>query len=109
MADTDNKVPLPEGLFFTLPPAEAPDFAKGRLSIKVIDFVKYLEANQNVAGYVNIDLLVSQGGKPYAKLNTWKPTTQGNVTQAPVPTTSAPAVEGIEYPDEQIETEDIPF
>lgn len=64
-----------EGLRYEIP-EKAPEWIKGKLSIKVPDFIKFLEQNQSNAGWVNIDLKVSKGGKAYAELNTWKPTTK---------------------------------
>lgn len=60
-----------DGLLFQLPNPQAPDFVKGKLSIKVEDFTKFMKTHAN-NGWVNIDLKVSQGGKSYAELNTWK-------------------------------------
>lgn len=44
-----------------------------QLSIKVEAFIEWLRENENEAGYVNIDILKTKDGKPYAKLNDWKP------------------------------------
>ena len=59
------------GIMFKLPKENAPDFVKGSLSIKLDDFNAWAEKHQE-NGWVNIDLKVSRGGKPYAELNTWK-------------------------------------
>lgn len=64
---------LPKGFFFDRPREGAPDFVKGKLGIKVDDAVEFLRENRNDKGYVNLDLLVSKEGKPYLKLNDWKP------------------------------------
>lgn len=62
-----------DGFFFDKPREGAPDFVKGRVSIKVAEAIPFLEANKNEKGYVNIDLLKSkEGGKLYFKLNTYK-------------------------------------
>jgi glycerol-3-phosphate responsive antiterminator len=53
-----------------------PDFVIGKLSIKVDEFVKFINANQK-NGWVNIDLLKGKSGKPYAKLNTYEAKTDG--------------------------------
>ena len=61
-----------DGLFVKNPRENAPDFVKGSLSILVDKFIPYLKSKANAKGYVNIDLLVSQDGNLYAKLNDWK-------------------------------------
>jgi hypothetical protein len=62
---------FPKGLYFKEPNPNAPDFVKGKVSIKVDEFKAYLN---NVKGeYLNIDLKVSKDGKAYAEVDTWKP------------------------------------
>jgi len=61
-----------DGLFVKNPRENAPDFVKGSLSILVDKFIPYLKSKANAKGYVNIDLLISQDGNLYAKLNDWK-------------------------------------
>jgi hypothetical protein len=60
-----------DGLIFKLKDNQ-PDFVIGNISVKVEDFVKFLNAHSD-NGWVNIQVLKSQAGKPYAKLDTWKP------------------------------------
>ena len=44
------------------------------VSIKVEDFEKFLKANMNENGYLNIDICKSKDKDAwYARLNTWKP------------------------------------
>ena len=62
-----------DGLFVKNPRENAPDFVKGSLSILIDKFIPYLKSKANAKGFVNIDLLVSQEGHLYAKLNEWKP------------------------------------
>lgn len=62
-----------DGIFFDKPREGAPDFVKGRVSIKVEEAVKFLETHKSEKGYVSLDLLKSkEGGKLYFKLNTYK-------------------------------------
>ena len=49
-----------------------PDFVICSLSVKVEDFVKFLNENHD-NGWVNIQVLKSKAGKPYCSLDTWKP------------------------------------
>ena len=63
---------LVKGVFVENPREGAPDFVKGRISINA-KFLEWYNANKNEAGYVNLDLLESQKGQLYVKLNDWKP------------------------------------
>lgn len=103
----DNTI-FADGLFFELPPANSPSFVKGKLSINVPEFIKFLNNHQNVGGYVNIDLKESKAQKGYAVLNTWKPTDKQYKTEKPKEVNDS-SMDTIEYPEEQINNEDIPF
>ena len=71
------------GMRFELPHAKAPDWVKGKISIKIDDFLKFAENNKTESGWVNIDLKVSNGGKAYCELNTWKPNSDNSPKTAP--------------------------
>lgn len=58
---------------FTSRRENAPDFLLASLSFKTEPFIDWLKNNTNAKGYCNIDLLKSKEGKPYSKLNDWKP------------------------------------
>jgi hypothetical protein len=88
-----------DGMVFKLPREGAPDFVKGSVSIKVVDFVAFLQANEKNSGWVNIDLKVSQGGKAYAELNTYQPEKPDSLKEEAA----------IEYPAEDINPDNIPF
>lgn len=62
-----------DGFIFKLPQGNTPDFIKGKVSIKVDDFVKFLEEHKSETGWVSIDLKQSRKGSVYGELNTWKP------------------------------------
>lgn len=50
-----------------------------KLSFNVRKFTEFLNTHANEKGYVNIDVTKSQkSGKPYGKLNQWKPRNDGN-------------------------------
>jgi hypothetical protein len=57
-------------------PENKPDFVIAKLSFKVEEFISFLQSNQKT-DWVNVDLKVSKGGKPYAELNTWTPENKG--------------------------------
>lgn len=61
-----------DGLFADKPSEKAPEFIKARLSFQADKFKAYLDQHKNVAGYVNVDLKESRGGKLYCELNTYK-------------------------------------
>lgn len=86
---------------------KAPSFVVGQLSIKVPDAIPFLEENQSNAGYVNIDIKLSKNGTYYCELNTWKPTkdtaSEDQSNQEKLNN------ETVEYPEDTINPEDIPF
>jgi hypothetical protein len=51
---------------------QAPEFVIGKISVKVEEATEFLKKNSN-NGWVNLDVKLSQGGKYYMELNTWKP------------------------------------
>lgn len=62
-----------KGLFVSAPHENAPDFVLHDISIKCTDLVDFMRSHKNDKGYVNIQVLRSREGKPYAVLNDWKP------------------------------------
>lgn len=48
------------------------DFCKAKVSYKVDEFKTWLDANA-VNGWVNVDILLSKGGKLYSVKNDYKP------------------------------------
>jgi len=90
---------FPEGFIVKRPGENVPDFVKGKISVKVDEFIKFLNEHQQ-NGWVNLDLKVSQKGVLYTQLNTWKPK-----TEQPVNDHQAQA----EYNEQPIEAEEIGF
>ena len=66
-----------KGIIFKLAHENAPAFVKGKLSIKVQEAIEWLQAQNSE--WVNLDLKVSQQGKAYAEVNTWKPSSDNQV------------------------------
>jgi len=58
-----------KGLYGKKPRQGAPDFVLGSISVKVEDFISFLHANVNDAGYVNIDILNGKEDKLNCVLN----------------------------------------
>jgi hypothetical protein len=78
MDDKKEKV-FAKGFFFERPHQNAPDFVRGKMSIKVSEAVEWLEANKSERGYVNLDLLLAKDGeKLYFVKNEWVPKEQPN-------------------------------
>ena len=66
----------------------APEFVVGSQSIKVEEAIAFLQENQK-NGWVNLNVLNSQAGKPYIELDTFVPKKKANgvdtaPNQAPV-------------------------
>jgi hypothetical protein len=66
---------FPNGLFAKAPHENAPDFVKCKISIKRADFGNWLRGKQDE--WINLDVKVSQDGKWYAEVDTWKPQPKG--------------------------------
>ena len=66
---------FPRGLFVSAPRPSAPDFVKGRISIKVEDFIEYL--SEKDSEWLRIDIKegfkVDEAGNPkgYSQVDTW--------------------------------------
>ena len=66
---TDNK--FINGLIVKAPNDNAPDYVKAKLSIKREELIGWLESESGE--WINADIKVSQQGKWYAAVDTWKP------------------------------------
>ena len=55
----------------------APEFVIGNISVKVEEAVAFLNTHQK-NGWVNLNVLTSQAGKPYVELDTFVPKKQGD-------------------------------
>ena len=66
----------------------APDFVIGKFSIRIDQFrdwmKDHLAANPGEE-WINVDMNMSKGGKPYAVLNTWKPEQKSEPASDPAP------------------------
>lgn len=77
---TDDKI-FADGMSFNrkesdyLIPLNASDkqFVLGRISVKADDFIAWLKANTNDAGWCNINIKKSKGGNFYCEKDTWEP------------------------------------
>lgn len=87
----------------------APDYVKGKISIKVNELKEWLQTQQGE--WVNLDIKVSQQGKWYAAIDDWKPNGQQSGGQRQ----QAPRQQGGGYqnqtppPMDDFADEDLPF
>lgn len=82
---------------------KAPDFVLCNLSIKCEEFIEWMRQHHKDK-WVNIQCKVSQNGKPYAELDTWKPT-QGEAAKVGMENARAAA----EPAKEEFIDDDVPF
>jgi len=61
-----------DGLYCKAPHEKAPDFVKADIGVNVENFIKWLEANKNAKGYVNLQILEAKNGNCYIKHNDFK-------------------------------------
>lgn len=59
-----------KGIYFKLPPANAPEWVKMNLSIKKQEFIEFL--NSIPDDTIRLDVKVSKDGKLYSQINDWK-------------------------------------
>ena len=95
----------------------APDFVLCNLSVKVEEAIAFLQKHQS-DGWVNLDVKVSKGDKPYVELDTWRPT-QGTAAKTGIENAKAAAQQQGAEVDYQsgksepaggsFEVDDIPF
>lgn len=88
-----------KGLWIKPPHAKAPDYVKCKLSIRREDFMQWLHDQDGE--WCNLDIMVSQNGSWYAKVNDWKPDGSTAPAQS-APKSAAPA-------RDDLDDEDLPF
>lgn len=94
------------GLIVKAPNENAPEYVKAKISIRRAELIAWLETKDGE--WINADVKVSQGGKWYAQVDTWKPNT-GN-TSSSGPKGGAPSNRPArQAPVDDFEDTDIPF
>jgi hypothetical protein len=98
---SDEKPNYADGMFFYAPKDTQAHFLYGNMSINPKIFSEWLlQQPTNEKGFVSLQALKSKTtGKPYVVLNTYGQTPQRGSQQE----------KEIEYPDEEISAESIPF
>lgn len=103
--DTDK---YPKGLFAKKPHEKAPQFIKGKLSVKRDEFINWLQTQDTE--WVNFDVKEGQDGKYYVQVDTWKPNNNGLFqTQADDIKTLRDNHNGKKDEEDSIAESDIPF
>lgn len=81
--ENDNKMIFVEGMNFKPRPENAPETFRGGIYFKYPEFARFMEAHKNEKGWVNIKMMKSkEKGTIYFILDTWKPTSTPEQTQA---------------------------
>lgn len=93
-----------DGIFAEKPSDKAPSFLKAKVSINVDQLIPFISKHKNGAGYVNLDLKESKGGKLYFSLNEYKKGTLKDPNEAEMP-----PVINLEEEVKVEPLEDIPF
>lgn len=77
-----NDTEFVNGLIVKAPNENAPEYVKAKLSIKNAEMIQFLQA-RIAAGeeWTNADVKVSQAGKWYAAVDSWKPNQGGGQNQ----------------------------
>lgn len=88
-----NEVEFIDGLIVKAPNERAPEYVKAKLSIKREQLIAWLEGREGE--WINADVKVSQGGKWYVAVDTWRPEQRERRTARPqsAPAQSAPPVD----------------
>ncbi len=75
MAEEQKTKIFADGIRFERPREGSPEWVKGKISIKVEDFIKFCKDYKGDTGWINLDLKKSATkGTLYLELNQWKPT-----------------------------------
>ena len=83
---------------------KTPDFVKASIGVNIRDFIAWADKHSK-NGWVNFQVKESKGGELYAELDTWE-----KKDEAPKKTVApSKELETIEYPEEDINPDSIPF
>ena len=87
------------GLLVKAPHEKAPEYVKARLSIKREELIAWLQSKDGE--WINADVKVSQGGKWYCAVDTWKPKDRQEAPRQ-APKQDKPAAGGGSFQDDEI-------
>lgn len=84
---------------------KAPEWAVCQIGVQVAEFTQFLKEHEKQNGWVNINIHKGREGALYAELDTWVPNAEKNAPRA----SHEPTEGAVEYPQEEINIDDIPF
>ncbi len=96
------------GLLVKAPRDGSPSFIKSSVSIKLGEFISFLEGLPNDQEWLNIDIKESRGGKLYAAINDWKPNGGGSARQGGQQQRQRPQ-QAASNPVDDFDSDSIPF
>jgi hypothetical protein len=76
-----NDTEFVNGLIVKAPNENAPEYVKAKVSIKREELIAWLQSREGE--WINADVKVSQGGKWYVAVDSWKPNQGGQSQQRP--------------------------
>lgn len=79
---------LVKGLYWKEPKENAPNFVKGNLAAKRVEFLEFL--NGESGEWVNMQLLESKAGKLYFAVDDWKPASNDETVKIATPKNDDP-------------------
>lgn len=65
-----------EGIYFNERNEKMPEWLLGKISINRDKLISFLEKQEEINGYINLDIKRGKSGKLYMELNTFKPQRQ---------------------------------
>jgi hypothetical protein len=68
---SSNETEFVNGLIVKAPNDNAPEYVKAKISIRRAELIAWLQTKPDE--WINADVKVSQGGKWYVAVDTWKP------------------------------------
>lgn len=107
-----NDTEFVNGLIVKAPHENAPEYVKGKLSIKNAELIEFLKARLDRGEeWTNVELKVSQGGKWYPAVDNWKPNQGGGSggSKGGAPQRERPARATDPAPAGDFVDDDIPF
>lgn len=96
---SNNAAEFINGLIAKAPNENAPEYVKAKLSIKRAELIAWLQGRTDE--WINADVKVSQGGKWYVAVDSWKPQ-QGNTSSRTQRAATQPAAVIADFDDENI-------
>lgn len=95
------------GLIVKAPNPKAPEYVKAAISIKRVDLIAWLTAQDG--DWINVQVKESKGGKWYAAVDDWKPEARDDKPQRQERPSRGGGGQSPPAADEPFPSDDIPF